>query len=285
MQRIQSDFSVQQFSVPFSGHNIGISINRTRGSEPSADIIPEYDFFQQWGGFQFKCQGSYYNYTMDRVGDPDLSGIGVTISFLITSVFTLVLLLYGFRRHLIVDTFTNPFDKAVFHWLGSKTVHLSDSRKRMREKQAFQAALTALSDQQLVVGIAVLLAGISNCSLTIYGLRNLVAVTWLTAFVHLGTLLVVEKELRRNKPLRIIKAIAMLVMLVLIVYATVLYMFVDATTRGLQVQARYFYDHGVDRLGVGGIPSLSAFLDSNGFAVGDYSEQVLREECGFSRMY
>ena len=60
------------------------------------------------------------------------------------------------------------------------------------EKRAFDAAVVAISDQQLVLGIGFLAGGLSDCTLSFYSLWNLDAVAWLFLVVHLSTLLVLN---------------------------------------------------------------------------------------------
>ncbi|RPA73497.1 hypothetical protein BJ508DRAFT_381043 [Ascobolus immersus RN42] len=193
----------------------------------------ETDFAEKWQSLTFQCNGNRYNYSTENIAEPDLSGIGVTISFVTTAIGTFAIILYGFYRGLIVDNLKHPVDKAVFGWLGCKNP--PSGSKRDREKKALHAAIWALSDQHLVIGLATLVAGLSNCELSFYGLRNLVEVAWLTAIVHLSTLVVTGQEIHYNTVTRFIRAGMMLLMLLLLVLTTAFYLFTDSMVDFLRI--------------------------------------------------
>ena len=66
--------------------------------------------------------------------------------------------------------------------------------------EAFEKTFLLLSDQQLVTGSAILIAGFSNvCTFSIYELNCVVAFAWFSATTHLATTDVLQKYLLRNQ--------------------------------------------------------------------------------------
>lgn len=110
-----------------------------------------------------------------------------------TAFATFLLLLWGLHRNIILDDpgLQHPLDKAVFKCLGSKSPPTGP--QRLREKRALRAAMLTLGDQQILVGIGLLIAGIQNATLSFYSCRNLVAISWLSGTTLLFTLIVTNQ--------------------------------------------------------------------------------------------
>ncbi|RPA72897.1 hypothetical protein BJ508DRAFT_58598 [Ascobolus immersus RN42] len=106
--------------------------------------------------------------------------------------------------------------------------------------RAFHASVTALGDQQLIIGITTLISGITNCQLSFYELRNLVAVAWLSAVVLLMTVVVTGRGAESNPITRRIRALLMFAMLCLLVFITGLYIFADTMRPTLFEATQYF---------------------------------------------
>ncbi|KAK3997860.1 hypothetical protein QBC44DRAFT_364057 [Cladorrhinum sp. PSN332] len=87
-----------------------------------------------------------------------------------------------------------------------------------REEALTQFILT-LSDQQLVTGMAILIAGIMNRpSLNVLDFRILFRLAWFSSTTHLATLGALRKYFRTHRTLRNIRVALILAVLVLLVY-------------------------------------------------------------------
>ncbi|RPA77328.1 hypothetical protein BJ508DRAFT_417153 [Ascobolus immersus RN42] len=176
----------------------------------------------------YKCRGESYSHIADQVANPDLLGIGVMTSFLATTIATFGFILYGARCNLILDKITNSTDLLFFRWLGSKSPPIG--RARLGEQRAFFAAIVAISDQQLIIGISVLVAGLSDCSLSVYGVQNLAALAWQISFVHILTVFIIcisGRSQSYNKPLKAIRVVGISIFVLLTVFVLLLENAVD----------------------------------------------------------
>ncbi|RPA77324.1 hypothetical protein BJ508DRAFT_310285 [Ascobolus immersus RN42] len=174
-------------------------------------------------GEDYKCRKNWYPLRVEKIANPDISGIGVTTAFLVTALATFAFVLYGFWRNIILDELRNPTDKLVFDWLGSKSP--PTARKQRTEMKAFYATIVAISDQQLVFGVAFLIAGLSDCTLSVYSLTNIEAIGWLILVVHLCTLVVLNmggQSAKYSNKLKIVRLVFMGILLLLLITVTVL---------------------------------------------------------------
>ena len=86
----------------------------------------------------------------------------------------------------------------VFRWQGDKPKLFTLSRDHKVE--AFEKTFLLLSDQQLVTGTAILIAGFRNvCTFSIYEMNCVVALAWFSATTHLASTDVLQKYLLRNE--------------------------------------------------------------------------------------
>jgi hypothetical protein len=60
-------------------------------------------------------------------------------------------------------------------------------------KRAIEVFILALSDQQLVTGLAILIAGFVKCDISIYLFSNVFAIAWFSCMTHLATLTVLRR--------------------------------------------------------------------------------------------
>lgn len=81
----------------------------------------------------------------------------------------------------------------------------------------------ALSDQQLVVGISILVAGfVKHCSISVYHFSIVADLSWFTSNTHMTSLNVLRVYLNKNQTLRNWRVCLMLVIFVLLMASTVL---------------------------------------------------------------
>lgn len=84
-------------------------------------------------------------------------------------------------------------------------------RDRARRSKGLERFVLALSDQQLVTGLAVLIAGYTNrCSRSIYHFRIIAALGWFSSTTHLSTLAVLRAYLIDHPRVRDWRVTAML---------------------------------------------------------------------------
>jgi hypothetical protein len=62
-----------------------------------------------------------------------------------------------------------------------------------KSRKAFETFILTLSDQQLVTGLAILIAGFLKCDISIYLFNNVWAFAWFSCTTHLATLTVLRR--------------------------------------------------------------------------------------------
>jgi hypothetical protein len=95
--------------------------------------------------------------------------------------------------------------------------------------------MLALSDQQLVTGLAMLVAALARySSITVYSMNVVMALVFFSSIVHLATLDIITSELRRNKLLKGIRVVLMLITLLFLVFVLILQLSSTWTVRSRQ---------------------------------------------------
>ena len=91
-------------------------------------------------------------------------------------------------------------------------------RDRARRSKGLERFILALSDQQLVTGLAILIAGYTDrCSRSIYHFRIISALGWFSSTTHLSTVAVLRAYLIDNPRVRNWRAVAMVAVFGLLV--------------------------------------------------------------------
>ena len=113
---------------------------------------------------------------------------------------------------------TNSFDRSLYRAAKALSpFQIADSRKRFWVP-VIQNVVLSLSDQQLLTGLAVLIAGFwTHCSISVYHFALVNDLAWFSASVHLDTLTVlqgyfVDKPVQRNWRVALIIVLALLLM-------------------------------------------------------------------------
>ncbi|KKY16131.1 putative udp-glucosyl transferase family protein [Diplodia seriata] len=115
--------------------------------------------------------------------NPDISGIGVLLAFIITAYATLLFTICAYWTGLVPDELLNVIDKRVFG--------ATSRRATSPWSKAFRGALRACSDQQMVTGIAVIAAAFAGIqTVSVYHWRTVIYLGWMSSNVHLNTLTV-----------------------------------------------------------------------------------------------
>ena len=94
------------------------------------------------------------------------------------------------------------------------------SRERERRSRGLEKFVLALSDQQLVTGLAILIAGYTNrCTLSLFHFNIIASLAWFSSTTHLSTLAVLRVYLMDRPRVRDWRVVAMVSLLGLLVAA------------------------------------------------------------------
>ncbi|KAI9369221.1 hypothetical protein BJX61DRAFT_545802 [Aspergillus egyptiacus] len=128
--------------------------------------------------------------------NPDVSGIGVVIGFLATAWATLLFLIVHYvavpsesTSHLLDLPLRRAIQKAL-HW-----------NPKGGWDEPLRRVVLAMSDQQLVTGIAILIGGYSqlHCALSLYHWQIITTLTWFSTTTHLASLPFLQQYLRKHR--------------------------------------------------------------------------------------
>jgi hypothetical protein len=166
----------------------------------------------------------------------------------LTAVFTIVAIIVGYFTDSLPDDYTEDSDTLFLEWvnevelpprvrrLGSRLNSLirkapllrkeTGSKKSLSKEQRqrmLENFILALSDQQLVTGIAVLVAIFSaHCRISAYELNLAISLAWFSSATHLATLDVLQNYLRRNKVVRNLRMVGMIGIVLLLIPGLIL---------------------------------------------------------------
>lgn len=123
------------------------------------------------------------------------------VAFLATALLTFAAILVGYVAKCLPGVPTNDLDQHYVNKLQKffghqppENSHDEPSLKtqHMRE-EALERFVLALSDQQLVTGLAVLISGFVKCDISLYSFRMVASVAWFSCTTHLSTLIVLKR--------------------------------------------------------------------------------------------
>ena len=118
---------------------------------------------------------------------------------------------------------TNPFDRLVYRAAKRITSFEIADGKRDFWVPVIQKLVLNLSDQQLLTGLAVLIAGFwTHCTISVYHFALVNDLAWFSASVHLTTLTVLQDYLVARPALRNWRTALMVVVALLLVASTVM---------------------------------------------------------------
>ncbi|TDZ28886.1 hypothetical protein C8035_v003845 [Colletotrichum spinosum] len=148
--------------------------------------------------------------------NPDISGRGVTIAFLASAYLVLATILVAYWLGALPDGLVREVDHRL----------LFARRKRLGKAWTafFEEVVLVFSDQQLITGLAILVAGyvqLLGANLSAYHWNSVIYLAWLSSTVHLMSLSVLRTRLRRSLVLRTIRLGVMLLLLVLLLVALI----------------------------------------------------------------
>ncbi|KAF1999214.1 hypothetical protein P154DRAFT_577151 [Amniculicola lignicola CBS 123094] len=158
----------------------------------------------------FRCKGKSYPCAQENPFDPDIAGIGVVVSILASAFFTLAAIVFGYFKRILPGVSLGRADE----------VFLSDIHRTKAQQDRLEDALEkfvlSLSDQQLVTGLAILIAGFQKCDISSYSQSTVAALAWFSCTTHLATIAVLQRYLRCYAWLRHLRVFGMLLIASLI---------------------------------------------------------------------
>ncbi|KAL9056655.1 MAG: hypothetical protein Q9162_002826 [Coniocarpon cinnabarinum] len=152
------------------------------------------------------------NSTSPLAGNPDIAGVGVVSSFVVSAYMSLAVALFCYPR-LLPASLLNDYDRLFMR---------TRAEGQERWFKALREGILVFSDSQIIQGIGILVAGFANVkTLTVYHWQLVVYMAWMSSNVHLTTLTVLQDYFYRHKMLRNIRLFGMMVLLLLLVVAFV----------------------------------------------------------------
>ncbi|KAL8676356.1 MAG: hypothetical protein Q9186_007115 [Xanthomendoza sp. 1 TL-2023] len=155
--------------------------------------------------------------------DPDIAGIGVIMAFIATSFVTIAIT----HSSLLLGIIRGYEDNAIDVWIFSQVqkvrlLRANAERTKFWQPVVEQLVLT-LSDQQLIVGIAILVAGfVKHCSISVYHFTIVSDLAWFSSNTHMTSLIVLQVYLTERPSLRDWRVGFMLLIFVMLMVAYVL---------------------------------------------------------------
>ncbi|KAL8801339.1 MAG: hypothetical protein Q9182_004546 [Xanthomendoza sp. 2 TL-2023] len=155
--------------------------------------------------------------------DPDIAGIGVIIAFIASSFLTIAISHTSLLLGIIRGYEDNAIDVWFFRQV-QKVRLLRANEKRTKFWQPIMEHLVlTLSDQQLIIGIAILAAGfIKHCSISVYHFSIVSDLAWLLSGAHMTSLCVLHVYLLERPLLCHLRVCFMLLMCVMLMVSCIL---------------------------------------------------------------
>lgn len=149
--------------------------------------------------------------------DPDIGGINVLISFLVSAAITLFVSLLGIaichfpKRPDEAPSITSSTPDAVVSTAQQatepvqkffgQTLQISDDR-REHWLTVIERFLLGLADQQLVTGTACLVVAFVKCDITVYHFTIVTDLAWFSSNTHLNAIPILSRYLREHTAAR-----------------------------------------------------------------------------------
>ena len=171
----------------------------------------------------------------------------VLASFFLTSVITIASIIYGYVSDSLPTWYLNEVDAAILAryqvswrsktlaprlWSSLKNLirivlrrpDKSSSKPLDRDDrtEALTRFILALSDQQLVTGLAILIGALgSRCTISSYEFLVVVSLAWFSSTTHLATLDVLREYFIQNQVVRNVRVIGMVAMMILLSFGLI----------------------------------------------------------------
>lgn len=166
------------------------------------------------------------------VPNPDIAGLGVSrmlgtcedfkaltlhkiiLSFIITAFLVLLVAITAYVGGFLPGHYLRRADRLV--------LHANSRNEDSRWRDIFESVTLSFSDQQLVTGLAILVAGyyeMFNNNLSVYHWNIVVYLAWMSSGVHISTLTLLKDVFNKQPTLRNIRVAGMLALLILLITA------------------------------------------------------------------
>ncbi|KAF5232737.1 hypothetical protein FAUST_8574 [Fusarium austroamericanum] len=143
----------------------------------------------------------------ENVQDPDMNGIGVVLSFVITAAISVFVAIMAVAKRGIPKQQYMRVDEKVLYWIGVRKP-ASDAPSNL----GYQSLLLALSDQMLAVGLCYLIATyVQVCKVSLYSFHIGAQLGYLSSCVHLCTLLVLKSYFKKHPKQAILRGALMMI--------------------------------------------------------------------------
>ncbi|KAK0719418.1 hypothetical protein B0H67DRAFT_642774 [Lasiosphaeris hirsuta] len=161
--------------------------------------------------------------------DADIAGIGVVLSFLISTLITLVAIIVGYFGGFLRPERYRPADREfiltfrrLFRLDADSDIKALGGRS-LAHIEAFEGFMLSFSDQQLVVGLAILIAVYAkSCNLSVFSFELAVALAFFSLMIHLFTLSVLRTYLHDHPRVLWVRLIAVVLYAILMLISLVL---------------------------------------------------------------
>ncbi|GIZ43022.1 hypothetical protein CKM354_000626700 [Cercospora kikuchii] len=160
-------------------------------------------------------------------GDPDIAGIGVVLAFVISVILTFGLVLYGlyFVKGSYPDEMLNNVDKMWITSLNKATKRFRRPTRASLDKKTYREVLLIFSDQQLVLGLAILVVGFSQtATITEYHFSVVSCLGYMAFVVHVASIDILAQDLIKRPERKWWRAIGILLIAVLALVTTLPYL-------------------------------------------------------------
>jgi hypothetical protein len=136
------------------------------------------------------------------------------LSFIATAYLVLLLAVIAYFKGFLPGQYLRRTDRLV--------LHANSRNENSRWREIFESVTLSLSDQQLVTGLAILIAGyyeMLNNDLSVYHWNIVVNLAWMSSAVHIATLTLLRDVLNKGRTLRNIRVAGMLLLSLLLTTA------------------------------------------------------------------
>ncbi|KAK0704390.1 hypothetical protein B0H67DRAFT_591272 [Lasiosphaeris hirsuta] len=163
--------------------------------------------------------------------DADIAGIGVVLSFLLTSAITLLSIIVAYFTGFIHQDSYRPADREfiqgcralVFFWREQDEKEEVPMKRKRAEIDAFEGFILSFSDQQLVTGLAILVTLYAkSCHVSVYSFQVATGLAFFSLVLHLSTLAVLRERIAQNVWVRGVRFAAMIIFGVMMLASLVL---------------------------------------------------------------
>lgn len=139
----------------------------------------------------------------------------ILMAFFVTAGSVLLLALTAYTGGFLPGHFLHRIDRRV--------VYANSRNEHSKWRKILEGIMLSLSDQQLVTGLAILVAGyyemLNSGALSLYHWQIVVYLAWMSSSVHIASLTLLRDVLNQKPMLRNLRVAGMLILLVLLVVA------------------------------------------------------------------